>query len=106
VYPAIQHTVFDRLKAWYLKRYNVETLPSRVAFCLGICATMTALCKLSLLWMFSVKTEFFSVLGFTYPLIYLKVCVQAQKEAPLLSTVAMAKKIISQNGVLGLWQGL
>jgi hypothetical protein len=46
------------------------------------------------------------VLGFTYPLIYLKVCVQAQKEAPLLSTVAMAKKIISQNGVLGLWQGL
>jgi hypothetical protein len=55
VYPAIQHTVFDRLKAWYLKRYNAETLPSRVAFCLGICATMTALCKLSLLWMFSVK---------------------------------------------------
>lgn len=43
--------------------------------------------------------------GLTYPLIYLKVCVQAQKEAPLLSTWGMAKKIVGQNGVLGLWQG-
>lgn len=89
IYPAIQHTVFDSLRRRYLLlRPSCSQLPAPVAFLFGIIANVVALLL-------------------TYPLIYLKVRVQAQKVAKEhhLGTFAMAAKIIGRHGLLALWQG-
>lgn len=54
VYPAIQHTIFDRLKRWYFAGHEAgKELPMALAFVFGMAANITALLL-------------------TYPLIYVK----------------------------------
>ena len=63
VYPALQHTVYEMLRKWYLRSMQKgkdEQLPAMPAFVFGIVANLTAL-------------------TLTYPLIYVKIRVQAQK---------------------------
>jgi hypothetical protein len=89
VYPALQHLIFDRLRRWYLRTREEDSLPPLVAFAFGVVANLTAL-------------------SLTYPLIYVKVRVQAQKVAKQhhLGAVEMAKRIVDRDGFAGLWQGL
>ncbi len=89
IYPALQHSIFDRLKRWYLKRHGCECLPVTTAFVFGIVSNLAALCL-------------------TYPLIYVKIRVQAQKVSKQhhLGAVEMGRRIIERDGVLGLWQGV
>ena len=88
VYPAIQNLIFDRLRSWYLHRQQLKELPAQVAFVLGVLANVCAL-------------------SVTYPLIFLKIRLQAQRgNGPLLSPLGMAQRIVANSGPLGLWQGM
>ena len=92
IYPALQNLIFDRLKAWFLT--NVEgdedkKLPPFQSFFFGLTANIVTLV-------------------FCYPLIFLKVRVQAQNVAKEhhLGTIQMAQKVVSKDGFLGLWKGM
>jgi solute carrier family 25 (peroxisomal adenine nucleotide transporter), member 17 len=75
IYPAIQHTIFDRLKKWYFQgRDNHKELPAALAFVFGLVANVVTLL-------------------ICYPLIYVKVRVQAQRHARL-GSIAMIIKIV------------
>jgi len=87
VYPAIQHTIFDSLKKWYFKGNDMhKELPITLAFLFGAVANIVALLC-------------------TYPLIYIKVRMQAQRHSGV-GFVKMISRIVSQGGMAGLWQGL